>query len=72
MTEIDNYQDNSVDGSDNVESSEGESDSEESSRDTSRDLKDHLSLPICARDISGELYHLARWLDEDLFQQRSL
>ncbi|KAH0743240.1 hypothetical protein KY290_031233 [Solanum tuberosum] len=60
MVEIDNYQDSSPDESDNVESSEGESNSEESSRDE----EDPLSLPICARDISGELYDLATWLDE--------
>ncbi|KAH0745715.1 hypothetical protein KY285_007372 [Solanum tuberosum] len=64
MAEIDNYQDSSVDASDNVESSDGESDSEESSRDTSRDEDYHLSLPICVRDISGELYDLETWLDE--------
>ncbi|KAG5579623.1 hypothetical protein H5410_050250 [Solanum commersonii] len=55
---------NSVDASDNVESSDRESDSEESSRDTSRDEDDLLSLPFCARDISSELYDLATWLDE--------
>ncbi|KAH0639654.1 hypothetical protein KY285_036240 [Solanum tuberosum] len=60
MAEIDNYQDSSPDESDNVESSEGKSDSEESSRDE----EDPLSLPICARDISGELYDLAMWLEE--------
>ncbi|KAH0635911.1 hypothetical protein KY289_035826 [Solanum tuberosum] len=60
MAEIDNYQDNSPDESDNVESSEGERDSEESSRGE----EDPLSFPICARDISGELYDLATWLDE--------
>ncbi|KAH0738195.1 hypothetical protein KY290_036900 [Solanum tuberosum] len=60
MVEIDNYQDSSPDESDNVESSEGKSDSEESSRDE----EDLLSLPICARDISGELYDLATWLEE--------
>ncbi|KAG5573001.1 hypothetical protein H5410_062767 [Solanum commersonii] len=64
MADIDNYQNSSVDSSDNVESSEGESNSEESSRDTSRDEEDPLSLPICARDIFGELYDLATWLDE--------
>ncbi|KAG5605236.1 hypothetical protein H5410_026728 [Solanum commersonii] len=55
MAEIDNYQDSSPDESDKVESSEGESDSKESSRDK----EDHLSFPICARDISAELYDLA-------------
>ncbi|KAG5630851.1 hypothetical protein H5410_002568 [Solanum commersonii] len=45
-------------------SSKGESDSEESSRDTSQDEDDPLSLPICARDISGKLYDLATRLDE--------
>ncbi|KAH0669301.1 hypothetical protein KY285_025435 [Solanum tuberosum] len=60
MAEIDNYQNNSPDESDNVESSEGESDRKESSRDK----EDHLSFPICAKDISGELYDLATWLDE--------
>ncbi|KAK4731260.1 hypothetical protein R3W88_024248 [Solanum pinnatisectum] len=64
MVEIDNYQDSSPDESDNVESSEGERDREESSKDTNRDEEDPLSLPICARDISGELYDLATWLDE--------
>ncbi|KAH0754634.1 hypothetical protein KY290_024904 [Solanum tuberosum] len=64
MAEIDNYQDSSPNESDNVKSSEGESDSEESSRNTSRDEEDPLSLPICARDISGELYDLATWLNE--------
>ncbi|KAH0743265.1 hypothetical protein KY290_031258 [Solanum tuberosum] len=60
MAEIDNYQDSNPNESDNVESSEGESDSEKSSRDE----EDPVSLPICARDISGELYDLATWLDE--------
>ncbi|KAK4708568.1 hypothetical protein R3W88_029493 [Solanum pinnatisectum] len=45
-------------------SSEGESDSEESSRDTNRYEDDHLSLPICARDILGELYDLETLLDK--------
>lgn len=64
MVEIDNYQDSSVDASDNVESNEGDTDSEESSKDTSREEDDPLSLPNCARDISGELYGLATRLDK--------
>ncbi|KAG5585023.1 hypothetical protein H5410_045457 [Solanum commersonii] len=64
MVEINKYQDSSPDESVNVESSEGKRDSEESSKDTSRDEEDPLSFSICARDISGELYDLATWLDE--------
>ena len=64
MMEINNNQDSSAYATDNVESSEGESDSEESSRDTSRDEDDPLSLPICTRDILGELYDIATWLHE--------
>uniref|UniRef100_M1DAQ6 GF23793 n=1 Tax=Solanum tuberosum TaxID=4113 RepID=M1DAQ6_SOLTU len=57
MAEIDNYQDSSIQSSDDVESSNDKSDSEnESSRDTQTgdEGEDPLSLPICAKDISGK------------------
>ncbi|XP_049387314.1 heavy metal-associated isoprenylated plant protein 4-like [Solanum stenotomum] len=56
MVEIDNYQDNSAQSSDYVESSNNKSDNEdEDSIDTQTGDEDEepLSLPICVRDISG-------------------
>ncbi|KAG5604921.1 hypothetical protein H5410_026413 [Solanum commersonii] len=69
MAEIDNYDDSSVQASDDVESSEEKTDSgdEESSRDTGDtgdEDNDHLSLPICAREISGKSYNITTWMDE--------
>jgi len=67
MAEIDNYQDSSAQSSDDVESSNDKSDSEdESSRDTKigDEDEDPLSLPICAKDISGKSYDLKTWIDE--------
>ena len=62
MAEIDNYRDSSTKDSDEASSSEGSSDEE--SRDSVEEDDDPLSLPVCARDISGSLYNLATWMDE--------
>ncbi|KAH0773791.1 hypothetical protein KY290_010928 [Solanum tuberosum] len=67
MAKIDNYQDSSAQSSDDVESSNNKSGSkDESSRDTQTGDEDEdlLSLPICARDISGKSYELKTWIDE--------
>ncbi|KAK4716157.1 hypothetical protein R3W88_014495 [Solanum pinnatisectum] len=67
MVKIDNYQDSSAQSSDDVEYSNNKSDSEdESNRDTQTgdEDEDPLSLPICARDISGKSYDLKTWINE--------
>ncbi|KAG5579855.1 hypothetical protein H5410_050482 [Solanum commersonii] len=69
ITEIDNYEDNSAQANDDVESSEEKTDSgdEKSSRytrDTRDEDDDPLSLPICAREISSKPYNLTTWIDE--------
>ncbi|KAG5580082.1 hypothetical protein H5410_050709 [Solanum commersonii] len=67
MVEIENYQDSSVQSSDDVESSNEKSGSEdESSRDTQIGDEDEnpISLPICAKGISGKSYDLKTWIDE--------
>ncbi|KAG5581494.1 hypothetical protein H5410_052121 [Solanum commersonii] len=61
MTKIDNYEDSSAHAKKIV------SEDEESSRDTrnTRDEDDDpMSLPICARKISGKSYNLTTWMDE--------
>ena len=74
MADIDNYQDSSVQASDDVESTVAESDSvnEESSRESGDEVDDPLSLPIYARDVFGKSYGLATWMDEIwLFQAKN-
>ncbi|KAH0669459.1 hypothetical protein KY289_023952 [Solanum tuberosum] len=58
MVEIDNYEDSSAQATVDVESSEentdsGDDESSKDSRDTGDEDDDHLSLPTCARVISG-------------------
>ncbi|KAH0657816.1 hypothetical protein KY289_026564 [Solanum tuberosum] len=58
MAEIYNYQDSSLQSSDDVESSNDKSDSEDESiidTQTSDEDEDPLSLPICAKDIFGRI-----------------
>ena len=69
MVEIDNYEDSSAQATDDVEFSEekidsGDEESSRYSRDTEDEDDDPLSLPICAREISGKSYNLTTWMDE--------
>ncbi|KAG5599636.1 hypothetical protein H5410_031006 [Solanum commersonii] len=67
MAEIDNYQYSSAQSSDNIESSNDKSDSEYGNSrytQTGDEDEDPLSLPICAKDISGKSYDLKTWIDE--------
>ncbi|KAH0689379.1 hypothetical protein KY289_016737 [Solanum tuberosum] len=69
MAEIDNYEDSSAQATDDVESSEentvsGDEESSRDNRDTGDENDDPLSLPTCAREISGKSYNLTTWMDE--------
>ncbi|KAK4737448.1 hypothetical protein R3W88_001145 [Solanum pinnatisectum] len=69
MAEIDNYEDSSAQATDNVESTEentnsGDESSSGDSRDTGDEDDDPLSLPTCARKISGKSYNLTTCMDE--------
>uniref|UniRef100_M1DSK2 Mature-parasite-infected erythrocyte surface antigen n=1 Tax=Solanum tuberosum TaxID=4113 RepID=M1DSK2_SOLTU len=69
MDEIYNYENSSAQATDEVESSEENSDNgdEETNRDrrdTGDEDDDPLSLPTCAREISGKSYNLTTWMDE--------
>ncbi|XP_047266824.1 uncharacterized protein LOC107867677 [Capsicum annuum] len=76
LADISEYDESSAHESEDAEDSEGKSEgeSEEKSESDSGDGKDRrdngdreedpLSLPICARDISVELYGLTTWMDD--------
>ncbi|KAG5595316.1 hypothetical protein H5410_036548 [Solanum commersonii] len=70
MVEIDNYEDRSAQATNDVESSEektnrGDEESSRDSRDTRDEDDDPLSLPICAREISG-FPHLGKYAKKSL------
>ncbi|KAH0717193.1 hypothetical protein KY285_013224 [Solanum tuberosum] len=69
MDEIYNYEHSSAQATDEVESSEensdnGDEETNRDSRDTGDEDDDPLSLPTCAREISGKSYNLTTWMDE--------
>uniref|UniRef100_M1DEG6 Myb X n=1 Tax=Solanum tuberosum TaxID=4113 RepID=M1DEG6_SOLTU len=69
MDEIYNYEDSSAQATDEVESSEensdnGDEETNRDSQDTGDEDDDPLSLPTCAREISGKSYNLTTWMDE--------
>ncbi|KAK4734419.1 hypothetical protein R3W88_008680 [Solanum pinnatisectum] len=69
MAEIDNYKDSSAQATGDVEFSEenidsGDEETSRDSRDTGDEDDDPLSLPTCAREISGTSYNVTTCMNE--------